>query len=50
MMFDFMIEENDEVKNLLEKFLDEEDIAFIKELIHGDRKVFEVNTSNTISY
>ncbi|XP_019858065.1 PREDICTED: deoxynucleoside triphosphate triphosphohydrolase SAMHD1-like [Amphimedon queenslandica] len=37
MMFDYMIEENDEVKNLLKEFLDnyEEDIAFIKELIHG---------------
>ncbi|XP_019862173.1 PREDICTED: deoxynucleoside triphosphate triphosphohydrolase SAMHD1-like [Amphimedon queenslandica] len=37
MMFDHMIEENNEVKNLLEEFLDnyEEDIAFIKELIHG---------------
>ena len=40
-MFDHIIEENDEVKYLLEEFLDnyEEDIAFIKELIQGTYKV-----------
>ena len=40
-MFDHMIEENDEVKYLLEVLLNdyEEDIGFIKDLIHGTRKV-----------
>uniref|UniRef100_A0A1X7SMU7 Uncharacterized protein n=1 Tax=Amphimedon queenslandica TaxID=400682 RepID=A0A1X7SMU7_AMPQE len=44
MMFDHMIEENDEVKVLLVKFLDnyEEDIAFIKELIHGTYNVCKI--------
>uniref|UniRef100_A0A1X7SUL7 Uncharacterized protein n=1 Tax=Amphimedon queenslandica TaxID=400682 RepID=A0A1X7SUL7_AMPQE len=39
MMFDHMIEENDDVKNLLKEFLDnyEADIEFIQELIHGAR-------------